>query len=253
MPTTISHPAGSFCWIELSTSDAGSAKSFYTRLFGWTAVDNPMGDMGVYTMLQKGGRDVGALYQQMPEQQGIPPNWLSYIAVAGVDATVAQAQERGAQLLAGPFDVFDFGRMAVLADPQGAAFALWEAKSHSGVGVRDEVGSLCWNELQARDVDAAKKFYPPLFGWRMKESDEYTEWHLGENAVGGMLVSQAPEGVPSFWLPYFAVDDADATAAQANELGGNVLVPPMDIEHVGRFAVLTDPQGAAFAVIRLAL
>lgn len=253
MPTTTAHPPGAFCWIELATSDANGAKTFYTRLFDWTYNDNPMGEMGVYTILQKDGRDVAALYQQGAEQQGVPPNWLSYVAVTSADATVAQAQERGAQVLAGPFDVADFGRMAVLADPQGAAFAVWEAKSQHGVGVRDDVGSLCWNELQARDVDAAKKFYPPLFGWRMKESDEYTEWHLGENAVGGMLVSQAPEDVPSFWLPYFAVDDADATAAKANELGGSVLVPPTDIERVGRFAVLADPQGAAFAVIRLTL
>lgn len=253
MPATPSHPPGSFCWIELATSDAGAAKTFYTQLFGWSLREIPMGEHGTYTILQKDDRDVAALYQKGPEQAGMPPNWLSYVSVQSADAAVTQAKERGGTVHAGPFDVFDLGRMAVLSDPQEAVFAVWEPKSHHGVGVRDEPGALCWNELQARDLEAAKKFYPSLFGWRMKESYEYTEWHLGENAVGGMLGSHAPAEVPSFWLPYFAVDDADASAEKAGALGARVLAPPMDIEKVGRFAVVADPQGAAFAIIKLNL
>jgi uncharacterized protein len=252
MPAVSSHPPGSFCWIELATSDAAAARAFYTQLFGWTVNEIPMGEMGTYFIFQHGGRDCAAMFQANPGD-GIPPNWMSYIAVKDADASAAQAQTLGGQIIKGPFDVFDNGRMAVISDVQGAVFAVWQAKSHIGVGVRDESGTLCWNELQARDVDTAKTFYTALFPWRMKESPEYTEWHLGENAVGGMLPSQAPPGVPSMWLPYFAVDDCDGAVERARSLGGHAIVPAMDIEHVGRFSVLADPQGAVFAVIRLAM
>jgi predicted enzyme related to lactoylglutathione lyase len=249
MPHVTAHQPGSFCWIELATSDADAARSFYTRLFGWTVNEIPMGDQGMYSILQKDGRDAAALYQDTR----MPPNWVSYIAVRDVDATVEQAKALGGELNAGPFDVFEAGRMAVLSDPQGAHFAVWQARANPGVGVRDEPDTLCWNELQARDVDAAKTFYTSLFHWRMKDSPEYTEWHLGEHAIGGMLPSQSPPGVPSYWLPYFAVSDCDAATEKGRSLGAAVLVPPMDIANVGRFSVLQDPQGAVFAVIRLSM
>lgn len=250
MPATPSHPPGSFCWIELATTDAAAARDFYTRLFDWGVREVPMGEHGTYFILQKEGRDTGALYQMGPDMQDVPPNWLSYVAVENVDAAAEKIQSLGGKVHLAPMDVFDFGRMLIAVDPQDAIFAVWQAKAHHGIGVRDEANALCWNELQARDVDAAKAFYPALFGWRMKESPEYTEWHLGENAVGGMLPVPMPQ-IPPHWLPYFAVDDCDAAVQRAASLGAATLVPPTDIEHVGRFAVLADPQGAAFAVIRL--
>lgn len=253
MPQVTSHPSGSFCWVELGTTDIQAARSFYTALFGWTVNEIPMGEYGVYAIFQKDGRDCAAGYQLMANQQGVPPNWTSYIAVADTDAAVEKAKGLGAAVVAEPMDVFDSGRMAVLSDPQGAVFAVWQAKNHIGVQIRDEPDTLCWNELQARDVDAAKQFYPALFPWRTKETPEYTEWHLGENAVGGMLPSQWPPEVPSVWLPYFAVTGCDEAVAKAASLGGSTIVPPMDIPNVGRFAVLSDPQGAVFAVIKLAL
>ncbi|MFL6247013.1 MAG: VOC family protein [Thermoanaerobaculia bacterium] len=249
MPAVASHQPGSFCWVELSTNDGAAARAFYSQLFGWTMRDVPISDGEVYTIFQNRGRDAAAMYAG--SNTGAPPNWMSYIAVDNVDEAVIRAKELGGNVLAEPMDVFDSGRMAVLADNQGAVFSVWKANQHIGVGVRDEANALCWNELQARDIDAAKRFYPPLFGWRMKESDEYTEWHLGENAVGGAMTSNAPPEVPSFWIPYFAVDDCDATVQKAQSLGGSVHVPCMDIEHVGRFAVLVDPTGAAFSVIKL--
>ena len=252
MPAVASHPPGSFCWVELSTSDAASARSFYTQLFGWSVNEIPMGEHGTYFIFQHGGRDCAAMYQHDP-QQHIPPHWLSYVAVSDVDASSEQAKSLGGQVVGGPMDVSESGRMAVISDPQGATFAIWQARAHNGVEVRDEPGTLCWNELQARDVDAAKTFYSSLFPWRMKESPEYTEWHLGENAVGGMLPSQAPPDVPSNWMPYFAVDDCDGSIDQAQSLGGRTIVPAMDIANVGRFSVLSDPQGAVFAIIRLAM
>ena len=250
MPSVASHQPGSFCWIELATTDTASARTFYTGLFGWDVHEMPMSETEVYTIFRKGGLDVAAMHGHTA---GAPPNWLSYIAVESVDDFVSKAKERGGNVLAPPMDVFDAGRMAVLMDNQGAVFAVWQANQNIGVRLRDEPDSLCWNELQARDMEAGKGFYPPLFGWRIKDSNEYVEWHLGENAVGGMLPTKAPPEVPAFWLPYFAVEDCDAAVEKAKALGGTVHVPPMDIERVGRFSVLVDGQGAAFAVIKLTL
>jgi predicted enzyme related to lactoylglutathione lyase len=245
------HQPGTFCWIELATSDAPAARDFYTSLFDWTVNDVPMGEHGTYSLLQKGGRDAAALYQFGPEQQGVPPNWTSYVAVADADTTAAEATQLGAKICAGPFDVFDLGRMAVITDPQGATFAIWQAKNHAGVSVRDEANTLCWNELHVRDREVAKTFYATLFNWRLKETSDYVEFHLGEDAVGGMLPSPAPPEVPSYWLPYFSVEDCDAAVAKASSLGARTYHPPTDIPNVGRFAVLADPQGAAFAVVKL--
>jgi predicted enzyme related to lactoylglutathione lyase len=254
MTTTTAHEPGTFCWIELGTTDGPAARTFYTQLFDWTAKETPIGDGMVYTIFQNAGRDTAAMYvlQQEGVQQGVPPNWLSYIAVANVDASIAQATEVGGSVVAGPMDVMDAGRMAVLRDPQGASFAIWQANRQPGVGVRDEANSLCWNELMAHDLEAAKKFYVGLFGWRAKESPEYTEWHRGENAVGGMLQTHSPHH-PSFWMPYFACANTDTTVTRATSLGGTIFKEPTDIPHVGRFAVVGDPSGAAFAVITLAM
>jgi len=251
MTVVNAHAPGSFCWIELATSDTASAKSFYTQLFGWSVNESDMGDGSMYTIFQKNGRNVAAMYAIRPDQAGMPPNWMSYIAVANADAATEKAKHLGATVHAGPFDVSESGRMSVLADPQGASFCVWQANKDIGIGIRDEINTLCWNELQARDLEGSKEFYVSLFGWRTKDSPEYTEFHLGEQAIGGMIKSQAPPEVPPYWLPYFAVDDCDATVANAESLGGHPFFPPMDIANVGRFTVLADPQGAAFAVIKL--
>jgi predicted enzyme related to lactoylglutathione lyase len=248
MPTITSHQPGSFCWIELATNDVPAARAFYAEVFGWTVTEMPMGEGEVYTIFQNAGRAAAAMHGHTA---GAPPNWLSYVAVDNVDHSVVKAQSLGGTVVAGPMDVFNAGRMAVLADPQGALFAIWQANQTPGVGVRDEANALCWNELQGRDIEAAKRFYPPLFGWRMKESDEYTEWHLGENAVGGLLPSTSPGEVPSYWVPYFAVDDCQAFTKKAVSLGANAFVDSKEIEHVGCFSVFADPQGAVFAVITL--
>ena len=250
MPVVAAHKPGSFCWIELATNDTTAARAFYTQLFDWSVEEMPMGEGEVYTFFRKDGQTAAAMHGHTA---GAPPNWLSYVAVENADQSTEKAKTLGGTVLAGPMDVFDAGRMTVLADDQGAAFAIWQANQTKGVGIRDEPNTLCWNELQARDVDAARQFYPALFGRRKKESDEYTEWHLGENAMGGLILSKAPPEVPPFWMPYFAVEDCDTAAGKATSLGGSVLMPCMDIDHVGRFSVLTDPQGAVFAVIKLTL
>jgi uncharacterized protein len=253
MPKTDSHAPGTFCWIELATTDGQAAKSFYTSLFAWTVIEHDMGPGGIYVIFQKDGADAAAMYQIPPDMKGMPPNWLSYVAVADADATSAKATSLGGSVISGPFDVMENGRMAVMSDPQGASLAVWQAKSHPGVGVRDEPGTLCWNELQARDMDKARAFYSELFTWRMKESPEYTEMHVGDTAVGGMMLSQAPAEVPSHWMPYFAVEDCEASVARLQSLGGQVFAGPFDVPGVGRMAVAADPQGAVFSVIKLEL
>jgi len=250
MPQVTSHVPGTFCWIELATSDAPAAKEFYTRLFGWTTRVIPMGESGDYIMLMKDGAEVGALY----ENTQMPPNWLSYVAVESADDAAKTARDLGANLMGDPFDVFDAGRMAVITDPQGATFAVWEAKKHIGLKVWGEDNTLVWNELATTDEDAASSFYTSLFGWRAKTGDHadfrYTEFHVGERAIGGMYkLKPEMEGVPPHWIPYIAVPDCDATIASAQSFGGSVMMPPMDIPGVGRFSVIKDPQGAALAII----
>jgi predicted enzyme related to lactoylglutathione lyase len=247
MADVTAHQPGTFCWVELGTSDDAAAKKFYMDFFDWGVQENDMGEMGTYYIFTKDGKHAAAMYRLMPDMP-MPPNWMPYVAVTSVDDTVAKANAQGAQGIHGPMDVYDMGRMAVIKDSQGAHLAIWQAKQHGGIGVRDEANAFCWAELHAQDPNAAKAFYPPLFGWRLKDSPDYTEWHLGEQAVGGMIRAHGPH---SAWIPYFAVDDCDAMAAKAKAGGATVFVEPRDIEKVGRFSVIGDPQGAMFAIIKL--
>lgn len=259
MPEKTSHVPGTFCWFELATTDQNGARSFYTSLFSWSADDMPMGPDSTYTMLKLRGKEVGALYGMLPEMraQHVPPHWLTYVAVGDVDASAQKAKQLGGTTMADPFDVYDIGRMCVVLDPQGAAFALWQAKTHIGVGLTGEPGTACWCELETKDIEAAKRFYGGLLGWEGKTSTgdgmAYTEWELpGVGPFGGMMEIPPEWGpVPPHWMTYFQVEDCDACVAKATGLGATVRMGPMDIPKVGRFAVLADPQGAVFSVIRL--
>jgi len=145
--------------------------------------------------------------------------------------------------------------MVVLTDSEGAHFAIWQPKKHIGVGVKNEAGALCWNELQTRQRDRAQEFYTKLFGWTAKESPEYVELHAGSEGVGGIMSMQpgVPAEVPAHWLPYFWADDVDASLQMATAGGAATVVPPMDIPNVGRFAVVRDPQGAVFALFKASM
>ena len=255
--TQLKHAPGSFCWIELATTDGPGAKKFYTELFGWEAQDNPIGPDMVYTMLKLNGRDVGALYQKGEEMKQVPTHWASYIAVTSADESAAKAKGLGATVIQGPFDVMEHGRMAIVADPTGATFCIWQANQHKGIGLRGETGSLCWNELLTNDTERAKDFYTKLFGWTSKTDGgetPYTEWINGDDHIGGMMQILPHMGpMPPNWGIYIAVDDCDATAQKATETGGRQYVPPTDIPNVGRFAVLADPQGGVFNIIKMNL
>src|SRR6185295_5101753 len=194
MPNVESHAPGNFCWVELGTTDQAAAKKFYQTLFGWDSTDQPTGPDETYTMFKKGGQDVAAGYRLRPDQKGVPPNWQVYVSVASADDAVAKAKDLGAKVLAPPFDVFDAGRMAVVQDPTGAVFAVWEAKRNKGLGVIDEPGAFCWAELMARDLPRATTFYKSLFGWGTKGDPRYTEWTLGGRSIGGMMAIQKEWG-----------------------------------------------------------
>jgi predicted enzyme related to lactoylglutathione lyase len=258
MPEFTKHDPGMFCWYELGTSDTDAAKKFYGMLFGWGAVDTPAAPGMTYTLLQLKGKDVGALYQLTDEHKklGVPPHWLTYVSVASADESAEKATALGGKVTMGPFDVMDVGRMAVIEDPTGAVFAIWQAKSHPGARLKDETNTFCWSELATSDVDKAKEFYTQLFGWGTKSGDMgpmvYTELMNGSTPIGGMLPIAAEWGnVPPHWLNYIAVEDCDGLANNAKEQGANIISPPMDIPNVGRFAVIQDPQGAVFAIIKL--
>ena len=252
-----SHTPGTFSWPELATTDQKAAVEFYRALFGWDLNEQPMGPTETYSMFQVRGREVGAAYTMRPEekQSGAPPHWNSYVTVANVDETVKQAQELGAKVFAPPFDVMDAGRMAVLQDPTGAVFQVWQAKKSIGAKILEEPGALCWTELNTRDTKAAESFYTKLFGWTAKHSApsagmDYTEFSVeGKPSIGMMPMNEhMPAHVPSYWMPYFQVANADAAVTKVQELGGKVMVPATDIPNTGRFSIVNDPQGAMFAV-----
>lgn len=252
------HAPGAFCWVELGTTDTEAAKAFYGGLFGWAAEDMAMPEGGAYTFLKLAGLEAGAMYRLTPEmlKQNIPPHWMVYVSVESADETVEKAKAAGGRIAAGPFDVSDAGRMAVIRDPQGALISIWQANKHIGIRALGAAGTLCWSELATTDRVGAREFYTKVFGWGTKIGDmegvEYTEWKAGEMPVGGMLeMTEEWKGAPPHWMPYFLVDDCDLSAAKAQSLGGAVCVPPTDIPSVGRFAVLADGQGAYFSIIKL--
>ena len=249
------HEPGQFCWPELAARDQAAAKAFYSSVFGWTADDRIIGPGLVYTTLKLGGLEVGAISAQGKEEaaRGVPPHWKVHVAVASADEAAARARRLGGTVLAAPLDVMDAGRMAVVQDPSGAVVCLWQARRHSGARVVDEPGAMSWCELATTDPGKAGPFHAELFGWRLKPSGgDYTEFQRGERSIGGMMAITPEWGeVPSHWLTYFAVAECDGTANKALKLGARARVPPRDIPNVGRFAVLVDPQGAHFAIIRL--
>jgi uncharacterized protein len=250
------HAPGSFSWIELGTLDQAAAKAFYTSLFGWTYEDSPMGPDEVYTMFQLDGSYVGAAYtlRGQEKEMGVPPHWNLYISVASADETAAKASELGGKIYAPPFDVMTFGRMAVIADPAGATFCIWEAKDHIGTGVVNEPGALCWADVATPDPEGAARFYTELFGWTaMPGEGGYVHLKNGDAPIGGIPPAHtAALGVPPHWMGYILVADINASTAKATGLGAKICVGPMSVGKEGSMTVFSDPQGAVLAMFELA-
>ena len=254
MPKTNEHPAGAFCWVELATSDQAGAKTFYSSLFGWAPVDFPMGPDEYYTMFKRNGNEAGAYTMRAAERQAAPPHWNLYIAVDSADDSAKRAGELGGKVIAPAFDVMTFGRMAVIQDPTGAAFCIWQSKDHAGATVAGENGTLCWADLSTADSKRARQFYEGLFGWKIGPVENYPPDYLlirnGKALIGGIQPSSYRNpNAPPHWMLFFLMSDVDGAAAKAKELGGAQLVPPMSMGSA-RLSVLADPQGAAFSIIR---
>lgn len=248
MGVRTSYAPGTFCWPELLTSDAGAAKEFYGSLFSWGFDDRSAGGAGTYTTARLNGEQVAGLYE--PDDES-PPSWLLYVSVADVDAAAAGAASLGGTLIAAPFDVLEAGRAAVLADPAGAVFALWQPREQIGATQVNDPGCFTWCDLSTTDTEAAASFYGELFGWEVEavETGDGPPYAIVRN--GGVrqagIAGVRDVGVPPHWLPYFTVPSTDAAVDRVRSLEGDVLAGPMDVP-TGRIAAARDPQGAAFAL-----
>ena len=281
MPDRDGYIPGVPCWVDTNQPDPDKAAEFYAGLFGWEFEDvMPAENEGKYLVGRIRGRDVGAVGTP-PE--GAPPMamWNTYIWVESADETAKKVTEAGGSIVMEPFDVMDSGRMAVCMDPEGAAFCVWEAREHRGSQIVNEHGSVNFNDLNTRDLDGAKEFYGAVFGWKWLDmGGGYGGWmlpgycdHLEATVSPGMRAGMKEMGAPRasrtssqpsahsgtiepdtppHWNVTFAVDDADAAAQKATELGGKVLVGPMDAPWV-RMSVVADPQGATFTASQFVL
>jgi predicted enzyme related to lactoylglutathione lyase len=253
------------CWVDTTQPDPDTGAAFYAELFGWELEDTmPPGSPGKYYMARLRGEDVAAVSSQ-PEGASAPAAWNTYVRVEDADETAAKVRAAGGAVLTEPFDIGDSGRMAIFADPAGAAFCVWQAQEHRGAAIVNEPGSLNFNNLDTRDLDGAQAFYGAVFGWELIHGYFWALPGYGdflEQRNPGMRKGMAEMGAPERfeevvasvrltpdaepqWGVTFAVDDADAVAAKAAELGGTVVVPPFDAPWV-RMTILSDPQGATF-------
>jgi predicted enzyme related to lactoylglutathione lyase len=256
MPEVTSYAQGAPSWAELSTTDEAGALAFYSALFGWADDPQEIGPNWYYHMQRVNGLEAAAIYQQGEEElgHGVPPHWNVYLTVESVDDVAEKTAQNGGAVLFGPMDVFEAGRMAMLQDRQGAAFAVWQPNQHIGARVKLEPGAMAWNELLTTDKEDAIAFYQAVLGIERGETMapmDYTLVRAGGTEVAGMMQMTPDMGeLPPYWGVYFAVADVDATLEQAQSIGGTVTFPAFDIPGVGRIGGLMDPQGATFTIFQ---
>jgi hypothetical protein len=242
------YPHGTFCWIDLGTTDLAGAKAFYRALFGWDTEDVPAGEAGTYTVCRLRGHDVAGMH---PHPEGDDSGWDSAVSVDDADAATARARELGATVLHEPADLPGAARTAKIADPGGALVGLREPRGQIGATLVNEVGAWGWNELVSPAIDAARRFYGALFGWTAADIPgpvPRTSFGLGELLVGGGHAPTPQEGQAPRWTVSFGVADTDQSIAQVQRLGGKLLLGPLETP-IGRFAIVADPAGAAFTVM----
>lgn len=247
-------PQGRFVWYDLMTTDTGAARDFYRQTLGWGSDDWEGPEE--YAMWKHGETPFGGV-MTLPEEAaaaGAPPHWLGYVDTPDVDDACARAEELGGRVLHGPHDVPEKGRFAILADPQGAVFAAWQASREYEVGdAPPAVGEHSWHELATTDHRGAFEFYSQLFGWTviddmdMGEHGIYRIYGIGDRQLGGMF-DKPPEMPSPAWLYYSRVADLDATVETVKAHGGQVVNGPMDVPGGDRIAQCLDPQGAMFAL-----
>jgi predicted enzyme related to lactoylglutathione lyase len=249
---------GKFVWFEHVSSSIDKARAFYEPLLGWKSEAMAVG-ADTYYMIKNGADAIGGY---RTATHGEPAHWISYLSVADVDASAKAAQAAGAKVLLPPTDFGPVGRAAALADPTGAAFCVWKGTQGDPADVQKTPhGGWLWNECVTQDEKKALAFYEKVFGYTHdampmqhegREGGTYYVLKKGDAGRGGIMKCPMP-GVPSHWLPYAAVSDCDASLAQAKKLGAKEMVPATDIPNIGRFAVFTDPLGAALAVMKPAM
>jgi predicted enzyme related to lactoylglutathione lyase len=241
---------GTFVWFEHLSEDVARARAFYEALFGWNTEKVALGGGTTAAIIHNGSAPIGG-YAAAPT--GTPTQWMSYLSVADVDSAYKAALAAGAKSVVAPTERTWGGRMATIADPTGGVFSLW--RGDGGDGAESEqtpVGGWIWNELTTEDDEAALAFYEKAFGFEpdpmeMPDDTYHVLKHGGKGRAG---VIKAPDpSLPTMWTPYVRVDDADRQAARAREFGASLLVAPADIQEIGRFAVLVDPQGAVLAML----
>ena len=254
MADTATAVANKPAWIDLASSDPAASRAFYAKLFGWDIEVNPDPQYGGYALAKLGGKDVAGIGgTQSPEQ---PTAWSIYIGTQDVDDLGRRVQAAGGTVVAPAFDVGDQGRMAVFQDPSGAFISGWQTTQMSGFQA-EGANTFSWAELNARGLDKDLPFYREVFGWTAKSTDSaampYTEFQIdGDRIAGAMEMNpMVPAEVPSYWMAYFGVEDVDRAHRTALDAGAQEMLPPDDFPG-GRFSILSDPQGAAFGLLKLA-
>ena len=247
------YPDGVFNWVDLMSTNVEAAKAFYAGLFGWETEDRPIDGGGTYTMFTLNGNSVagmGAMSEEM-QAQGIPSHWASYIKHSDVDSVAARAAEAGGTLIMPPMDVMEEGRMAMFIDPTGATVGVWQPKNHIGAQHVNEHNTLVWNELQTRDLEAAKSFFNAVFGWAYTadENGYVTVSESGRRHAGMFQMNEQMADVPPNWAVYFYVENVETAVSKVNELGGNVLMPITPAGDIGKFTAVQDPAGAVFTIM----
>ncbi|MFG1818899.1 VOC family protein [Kribbella sp. NPDC049174] len=245
-------PAGTPTWVDLSADDPEAAAASYAELLGWKCV-RP--DTREYWLCSVDGQEVGGIGAKRPG--GLPSRWTTYLATDQLDRTLDLVVAHGGRMVVRPSDIEQHGLMAIVADPDGAIFGLWEAAEHVGTDRRTDPGSLVWSEALSRDFEAAKAFYVAVFGYEAEEiggdGPRYAALYAGGRPVAGIaeLHPDLPAGALSpQWLPIFATTGADAAVAQVRAGGGGVVCEPFDTDF-GRMTILRDAESAPFSVIHL--
>ncbi len=248
------HTPGSVCWVDLGAPDMDEAARFYASVFGWQAHRAEEPDAGDYLMCHLNGAAVAGIGPLMSTAQ--TPMWTVYVATDSADATARAVEANEGRILTAPFDVAKTGRMGVFADPAGAVFGAWEPITFPGMQRIGEPGALTWAEVVVPDAGMQPLFYGKVFGWETRPTGTadapYQEFLLRGRSVAGLMQMSAewPAGTPAHWMPYFEVMDCDVTSDRCRSAGGDVVVPARDIEP-GRFAMLRDPFGAHFSIIKM--
>lgn len=243
-------PTGTPCWVDLAVPDVPAAKEFYAAVLGWGFIDSGE-EYGHYQMCRRGERTAAGIGPV--QHEGQPSVWTTYLSSDAADDTAKKIADNGGILIAEPFDIGSSGRMCVALDPLGAAFGVWQPGEVFGVEIYNEPGALVRNEATLPDAEAGRQFYAAVFGYSYQPVEgagpDYTTFHAGGDPLGGIGgMGDRTSGTPPHWMAYFMVDDADTAVAAAQQRGATILGGPTDTPY-GRMAMITDPQGATFAIM----